>query len=79
MSFLDKLRGKAKGLAEEHGDKVGDGLDKAADFVDKKTHGKYSEKIDSGVEKVKDGIDKFAGKDEDGPSSGPSGSSNPPN
>lgn len=79
MSFLDKIRGKAKNLAEQHGDKVGGGVDKAADFVDKKTKGKYSDKIDSGVDKVKEGIDKVAnGKDDPpGGQSGQSGQTGP--
>lgn len=50
MSFLDK----AKDLAGEHGDKIGEGLDKAADLVNEKTGGKFEGQIDAGVEKAKD-------------------------
>lgn len=50
MSFLDK----AKDLAGEHGDKIGEGLDKAADLINEKTGGKFEGQIDAGVEKAKD-------------------------
>lgn len=44
--FLDK----AKDLAEQHDDKVDQGLEKAGDFADQKTGGKYDEQIDKGVD-----------------------------
>lgn len=65
MGFLDKLRGKAKDVVEEHGDKIDGGIDKVADFVDDKTGKKYSDKIDGGAEKLKDGIDKLAGVEDE--------------
>ena len=40
---------KAKKLAGQHADKVGDGIDKAADMADKKTGGKYGDQIDKGA------------------------------
>ncbi len=49
MGFLDK----AKELAGQHADKVEQAIDKAADMVDEKTGGKYSEQIDKGVESAK--------------------------
>lgn len=52
MSFLDDAKDKAKDLAGGHEDKVDDGLDKAGDFADDKTGGKYSDQIDSGQEKA---------------------------
>lgn len=63
MGFLDKLKGtksKAAKLAAEHEEKIDDGIDKAADFVDDKTGGKHSDKIDSVAEKAKDAVDKLA-------------------
>lgn len=59
-----KLRKKAKGLAEEHGDKAEDAVDKAADFADDKTGGKYSDQIETGAEKVKDVVEGLAEEDE---------------
>lgn len=64
MGFLDKFKKKAKDLAEDHGDKVEEGIDKSADFADDKTGGKYSDKIDTGAEKAKDFVEGL-GDDED--------------
>ena len=41
MGFLDK----AKDLLSQHADKVETAIDKAGDFVDDKTQGKYSDTI----------------------------------
>ena len=65
MGFLDRFRKKATAVVDEQGDKIGEGLDKAADFVDDRTGHKYSEKIDAGVEKTKDALDSLDGKDDD--------------
>ena len=46
MGFLDK----AKELAGEHADKVGDAIDKAAEVADQRTGGKYGEHIDKGAD-----------------------------
>lgn len=62
MGFMDKLKGakdKAADLAEEHEEKIDDGIDKAADFADDKTGGKHSDKIDSAAEKAKGAVDKI--------------------
>ncbi|MEV6424385.1 antitoxin [Streptomyces sp. NPDC051662] len=74
MSFLDSLKAKigpAKNkvadLAQQHGDKIEHGLEKAARTVDQKTKGKYSDKIDSGTGKAKDALGKLAHKDDGTP------------
>lgn len=69
MGFLDKLKGKsgdldkiktkATELAKEHGDKIDQGIDKAADLADKATKGKYSDKIDQAADKAHDAADKL--------------------
>ena len=41
------------------------GVDKAGDFADDKTGGKYGEQIDQGAEKAKDGLDGLDGQDDD--------------
>ncbi|MEU6194123.1 antitoxin [Streptomyces sp. NPDC047061] len=46
---LKNLADKAKDVAEEHGDAIGTGLEKAGDLVDERTDGKYTEQIDTGV------------------------------
>ena len=66
MGIMDKV----KGMLEQHGDKVGLGLDKAAEAVDSKTGGKYSGQIKSGTQKAKEAIGAPSddAKDEDGKS-----------
>ncbi|GGS16807.1 hypothetical protein GCM10010252_65220 [Streptomyces aureoverticillatus] len=70
MGFLDRLKdklapakGKAADLAQQHGDKIDQGLDKAAKVVDRRTKGKYSDKIRTGTVKAKDAVDRLAGTD----------------
>ncbi|MFF4500466.1 antitoxin [Streptomyces sp. NPDC001401] len=60
---LNPAKGKVSGLAQQHGDKITHGLDKAAKAVDKKTKGKYSDKIHTGTGKAKDAMDRLAHKD----------------
>jgi hypothetical protein len=45
---------KAKDMAEQHDDKVDQGLDKAGDLADEKTGGGHSEQIDRGVDMAQD-------------------------
>ena len=62
MSFLDKFRAKAKDAVDQHGDKISDGIDRAAKMADEKTKGKYSDKIDTAQQKSKEALDKLDGK-----------------
>lgn len=57
MGMFDKLKEKAAELAGQHGDKADQGVDKAADFADEKTGGKYSDQINTGAEKAKEAMD----------------------
>ncbi|MFJ9248135.1 antitoxin [Streptomyces sp. NPDC101776] len=57
---LDKLKDKAEEIAEDHGDKISDGLEKAGDLVDEKTDGKHSEQIDTAVDKAQELLDRLA-------------------
>ncbi|MFI8497447.1 antitoxin [Streptomyces sp. NPDC085524] len=50
MSVLDKLKQMLKG----HEEQAGQGIDKAGDFVDEKTQGKYSSQVDMAQEKLKE-------------------------
>ncbi|MFI9167799.1 antitoxin [Streptomyces lincolnensis] len=70
MGLLDNLKAKltpakdkVSGLAQQHGDKIQHGLDKAAKVVDEKTKGKYSDKIQTGTGKAKGAMDRLAHKD----------------
>jgi uncharacterized protein YjbJ (UPF0337 family) len=65
MGFLDKLRGKAQDVVDEHGDKVSQGIDKAAEVIDDKTGGKLGDKADTAAEKAKDALDGLDGKNDD--------------
>ncbi|MFB8102096.1 MULTISPECIES: antitoxin [unclassified Streptomyces] len=51
---LKGLKEKAEDLAEAHGDKISDGLEKVGDFIDDKTDGKHSDKIDTAVDKAQE-------------------------
>lgn len=59
MSVMDKLKQMLKG----HEDKAGQGIDKAGDFVDGKTQGKYSGQVDTAQDKLRDQL----GRDQDRP------------
>ncbi|MEU6120871.1 antitoxin [Streptomyces sp. NPDC047123] len=88
MGFLDQLKAKlapakdkVADLAQQHGDKIDQGLDKAAKVVDEKTKGKYSDKIQAGTGKAKDAVDRLGGTDKGkdaGESTAPPSSPPPP-
>lgn len=54
MVDFDGLRDKAENLAEEHGEQVDTGIDKAADFGGDKFG--HADQIDQGADKLKDMI-----------------------
>jgi hypothetical protein len=58
---LDDLKNKASDLVDEHGDKIKDGIDKAAGFADDKTGGQHTDTIESVADKAKGVVDKLAG------------------
>ena len=64
MSFLDKARAKLTDAVDKHGGKIADGIDKAADAVDKKTKGKHHDKIEGATAKARDALDKLDGKND---------------
>lgn len=53
---LGDIADKAKDLISGNADKVDEGIDKAADLVDEKTGGKYTEQVDAAAEKLKEVI-----------------------
>jgi MT0933-like antitoxin protein len=64
MGFLDKLKLKANEVKEkaveavdEHGPQIKGGIEKAGTFVDKKTKGKYSDKIAKGTQKAGEAVE----------------------
>lgn len=59
MAFSDKIKdavGKGKAAAAKNSDKISGAVDKAAGFADKKTKGKYSDKIEKGKAAAKKAI-----------------------
>ncbi|WP_072805347.1 antitoxin [Rhodococcoides yunnanense] len=59
MGFADNLKGlvdKGKKAAAENSDKIEDAVDKAGDFIDKKTDGKYADKVDKVQDAAKKAI-----------------------
>ncbi|MEU5400353.1 antitoxin [Streptomyces sp. NPDC005963] len=73
MGLMDTLKAKlapakdkVSDLAQQHGGKIEQGLDKAAKAVDSKTKGKYSGTIESGTGKAKQALDRIAHKDDGG-------------
>lgn len=65
MGFLDDAKKKLSAAVDKHGDKISDGLDKAAAAADKKTGGKYADKIATGKSKAKDALDGLDKKNDD--------------
>ena len=57
---LDPLKDKAGDLAQQHGGKIEQGLEKAAKVVDEKTKGKYSSQIETGTSKAKDALGRLS-------------------
>ena len=60
---------KAKELAGQHADAVGDAIDKVADAVDERTGGRYAEQIDKGADAAKRVVDAGEGDAEQEPPS----------
>ncbi|MGP3774719.1 antitoxin [Streptomyces sp. SDT5-1] len=87
MGFMDSLkakfgpaRDKVTDLAQQHGDKIDQGLEKAGRMVDEKTKGKYSDKIQMGTDKAKDAGGRMAapeGRNADAPSDTDGGNTPP--
>jgi hypothetical protein len=70
--YLDKakdvakdLTDKARGTVSDHSDTIDDHIDRAGAYVDDKTKGKYTDKIDSVTSKAHDVVDKIAKDDGD--------------
>ena len=74
---VDKLRGRLTEAVDKHGDKISDGIDKAAAAADKRTGGKHSDTIAKGVTKAKDGLDKLDGRNDDLPPRQPAATTYP--
>lgn len=67
MGMFDNLKKKAAKAVDEHGEKIGQGIDKAADAAGKRTGGKHDDKIARGASSAKGALDKLDGRDDDIP------------
>lgn len=65
MGFLDKAKAKLTDAVDKHGDKISDGIDKAAAAADRKTGGKHTDKIAGATGKAREALDKLDRKDDD--------------
>lgn len=72
MGFLDKAKKQLTDAVDKHGDKIADGVDKAARTADQRTQGKHSDKIAKGSAKAKEALEKLDRKN-DGDLGGPRG------
>ena len=65
MGMFDNMKDKAGDLAQEHSDKVDEGLDKAGEFVNEKTGGEHGDQIDQGKDFARDQLDNLGGDNQD--------------
>ncbi len=63
MSVFDGIKGKAEELIGGHADQAKDGIEKAGDFVDGKTGGKFKDQVDGVQQSASDYVD---GRDQAG-------------
>ncbi|MEV7386399.1 antitoxin [Streptomyces sp. NPDC091215] len=54
-----KAKDKAEDIAQEHGDVLDSGLEKAGDLIDERTDGKYTDQIDTGVTKAQQLVERL--------------------
>ena len=57
MSFMDKV----KGLLSQNSGTIDSAIDKAGDFVDEKTQGKYKDTVDKAQDAAKKTVDDQSG------------------
>ncbi|GAA5066283.1 antitoxin [Nocardia callitridis] len=59
MSLVDSLKGlvgKGREAASKNSDKINDAVDKAGNFIDEKTQGKYTDKIEKGKDAARKAV-----------------------
>lgn len=62
MGLFDDLKGKAQGLIHGNEQAIKDGIEKAGDFVDSKTGGKFADKVDAVQGGASDFVDNADGQ-----------------
>lgn len=71
MGTFDNLKGKVSDLVDSNSEKIADGMDKAGEFIDSRTGGKHTDKIETGKDKLRDALDGLDGKNDDFPNDPP--------
>ncbi|WP_374986666.1 antitoxin [Streptomyces fradiae] len=59
LTALKDLKDKAEDLAATHGETIAQGLEKAGDFVDARTDGRYGDRIEAGVDKAQSLVERL--------------------
>jgi hypothetical protein len=59
VGLLDAFKKQAEDVVRGHGSQIKAGIGKAADFADKKTSGKYRDKIELGKRKAHEVVDRI--------------------
>jgi hypothetical protein len=80
MGLRDKitgLRDQAQEAVAEHKDQIQGAMENAGAAVDRKTHGKYTDKIAKYGQKASDAVDKFGGEASDEPGTAAPGTGAP--
>ncbi|MFI9720152.1 antitoxin [Streptomyces sp. NPDC052396] len=60
---LEPVKGKVGDLVQQHGARIEQGIDKAAQAVDARTDGKYTSQIRTGTGKAKQALDRLGEQD----------------
>jgi hypothetical protein len=80
MGLSDKLKtftDKAKESAAEHREQISSAVETAGVIADKRTRGRYSDKIAKAASKTESAVDRFAGQENDAAEAPPTGEATP--
>lgn len=61
MGIFDNAKDKATEYAQQNGDQVDQGVEKAGDFADERTDGKYADQVDKGQDFANEKLDGLGG------------------
>ncbi|GGJ21213.1 UNVERIFIED_ORG: hypothetical protein J3D58_000525 [Paenarthrobacter nicotinovorans] len=70
MGLIDDLKGKAQGLIQGNEEAIQNGIEKAGDFVDQKTGGKFAGQVDAVQNAASDFVAKNDGEPDQAPVTG---------
>jgi len=78
VGLLDDLKGKAQQLVGGNEQAIKDGIEKAGDFVDSKTGGKYADKVDAAQRSASGYVENANGRPETAAAAEPPVADEPP-